>query len=255
MHLYELALAEGETSRDLMVRARQIGLGTITATTVMTDEQIRRLCPQRAHRAAAAATTAAGEGKGEAPVTRPGPSMVAVAVSLVVALAVIASGVALLGGGPDRPTEAQAASVRRDADEGDEEPAAEADAEAEAEADVPPPPADLHLVVADVRALCAGWPPVAEFWSSLGLEVATAPDPEQLAAWAAERSRGIEMGLRDELSRAFDQTGSAAVLAVLDWLYDIAFPSDPLSLAEVREATDAVAPYVGALRQAAGESC
>ena len=47
MHLYELALDEGETSREMMARARQIGLGHLTAASEVTDAEIRALCPNR----------------------------------------------------------------------------------------------------------------------------------------------------------------------------------------------------------------
>lgn len=255
MQLYEVALAEGVTSRDLMARARELGMGRLTATSELSADQVQRLCPGSIGRVAGAAPPGTATppvvrvgSAGSPPVapalTRPspgpdatgrpdGPRMGMVAAVVLVALALVSIGIGILGGGSDEP-EPRTASVDRTT-------------EAAPEAQAP-------LAVVDRTALCAGWPVVAAYWQGFGDTLATATDVHAMARWAAETHRDAAVALRDDVGPAFDDA-STEVQDVLRWVFDTAYPADDWDLDQVRIVTVAAAASVDALDRAATTYC
>ncbi len=239
MQLYEVALAEGETSRDLIARARELGMGRLSATTELSADQIQRLCPRSAASGpqrpptprvivGSAAIVVTDDDDASPP---QGPRMGLVAAVLLVALAAVSLGIGILGGGSsDRDETAAAAAVR---------PAPTSGAGAEG---------GLELV--DAGALCRGWPIVRTYWAEFGAALDRSADVEDLSGWAAEHHRAAAVALRDEIGPAFDR-GATEVQDVLRWVFDTAYPADDWDLGQVRVATDAAATSVAALAQAA----
>ena len=259
MYLYELALDEGETSREMMARARQVGLGHLTAASEVTDAEIRKLCPDRATgRAGAAAAPTAPKSDPSAPTpsseesTSRRPPLLALAVATLV-LVLGAIGAVVLLGGDDGATAApnDTGSVSDDA--------------ALTEVTDPPGPtgpvagtrSETPANIIDVAEFCAGWPPVAAYHAEYSMMLAAAPDLRAVDDWMEINThRDATGGIEDHLVHAYGVDGPVdEVMNVQSWIFDVAFRDDEWDLDAVRRATAAAAPPVVTLQAAFAQAC
>jgi len=268
VHLYELALDEGETSREMMARARQIGLGHLTAASEVTDTEIRALCPNRSTRraeAVAAPSASSASSASSAPGSDPRapapssdgirsrrpPLLALVLATLVLVLAAI--GAVMVLGGDDGATAAptDTGSVSDDA------------AVTEV-TDAPGPTgpvagtrSETPTNIVDVAEFCAGWPPVAAYHAQYSMMLAAAPDLRTVDDWMEVTThRDATAGIDDHLVHAFGVDGPVdEVVNVQSWIFDVAFRDDTWDLDAVRRATDAAAPPVATLQTAFTQAC
>lgn len=294
MHLYELALEEGETSRDMVVRGQGLGLGHLTATTVLTPEQIRALCPHRAGGAPGGlAGPPPGPGPGApapapmsapAPVptsagapTRPAPAAgpvdppygplpeptgrrlpprVLVAVAALVGLIALAGGaVTFLGTSGDEP---EAAATT--------EPGADTSAAAgEAFTAITDPPgprgpvagsrSGTPMEIVEVEEFCGGWPFVAEYVVEHAERLAVATTPEEVTRWAADAHRAPFAGM-ERVNRSFGVAGpSDEAMNVWSWISDTHTDARDWDLDGMRRASAAVGGAVMIVQAAYDEAC
>lgn len=291
MHLYELALEEGETSRDMVVRAQGLGLGHLMATSELTSDEIRALCPHRAGGsvpggpigpppgagpgapapAPTSASTPIGASPRPAPATgavdppygplpeptgRRRPPRVVVAVAALVGLIALAGGaVTFLGTSGDEP-EASATTG----------PGADTSAGAgEAFTAITDPPGPRGPVagsrsgkpmeIVEVEEFCGGWPFVAEYVVEHAERLAAATTPEEVTRWAADAHRAPFAGM-ERVNRSFGVAGpSDEAMNVWSWISDSHTDARDWDLDGMRRASAAVGGAVMIVQAAYDEAC
>jgi hypothetical protein len=289
VHLYELALEEGETSRDMVVRAQGLGLGHLMATSELTPDEIRALCPHRAggsgpggpigpppgaHPGAPApaptsAPTAAAPSRPAAspspfepygplpePTGRRRPPRVVVAVAALVGLIALAGGaVTFLGTSGDEP---EAAATT--------EPGADTSAGAgEAFTAITDPPGPRGPVagsrsgqpveIVEVEPLCGGWPFVSEYVVEHADRLAVATTPEEVTRWAADAHRAPLAGM-ERVNRSFGVNGpSEEAMNVWSWIIDTHTDARDWDLDTMRRGSEHVGGAVMVMQAAYDEAC
>jgi hypothetical protein len=254
VHMYELALEQGETSRETMARARSLGLDHLTATSVLDEAEIRALWPERGAGplkvAKPATETPTSPTPAEEPSPRRRPIAALVAVAVVVVLA--AGGAVVFMGSDDAPSDSTGT---------DRSTAADALTQI---TDAPGPTGPVAGTrfekptnIVDVEEFCTGWPPVAAYWAAASAVIVAGPDLTAVRDWTGRNShRQATAGIEDHLIHAFGADGPVdEVMNVQRWVYDVALLDQEWDLETLRRATGNTVAAITALQTAADQAC
>lgn len=263
MQLYELALADGETSRDLMARARAIGLGHLTATSDVTDAEIAALRSGVAPPAGAptSAPTPGDDGADgpDAPARPSGGSLpflppddeplpaggstspLRVVLVLVALLAVAGGAVTFLGRSAEEPAQAEAETTTTEAPVATGPVAGTRGGE----------PARI----ADVEDFCYAWPSLGRYVYELTAHMNDAETLYDVLPFATSEHKPAADGLELVMAAYGPDGPSDEARSLQGWIRSTHQPPDGWDLQALRDRTALVPTEGRPLQVAYDEAC